>query len=200
MMKEFLSNTRVSGGGASPVANTKAAVDTVMQGLTTAYEHYTGTRNSDTFGDLQWLTLDTLKKSSKTTRLRPLFGSSVNPAASPHQQDPLADSTLKKNLDNFRSVLCAAKKYIKSREMDDTALISHYDTAFDAFGSGVGDGVGGGRGGGGVGRARGAARAGLPCWARAAARAGARVAAARGASRREAHPLTQLRRSCRGAC
>ena len=72
-----------------------------------------------------------------------------------------------------------------------------------SVGGGVGvggGGVGGGRGGGGVGRARGAALAGLPCWARAAARAGARVAAARGASRREAHPLTQLRRSCRGAC
>ena len=135
MMEGLLANTRVSGGGASAVANTQAAVDTVMQGLSAAYEHYTGTRNSDTFGDLQWLTLDTLKKSSKTTRLRPLFVESVNPAASPHQQDPVADSTLKKNLDNFRSVLCAAKKYIKSREMDDTALISHYDTAFDAFGT-----------------------------------------------------------------
>ena len=135
LLTDLLSTTRVKDKGGAEFTNTPASVKTVMQSLSAAYEHHTGVANADEFGDLLWCNLETLQKPSKTTAKRPLFAESVNPRASEAKQVPLCESTLKKNLENCRSVLFAAKKHLQTTEMADCQqIIARYDAAFDEFG------------------------------------------------------------------
>ena len=136
LLAELLSKTRVKAGCDTELRNTPASVNTVLQSLSATYDHHTGISNADDFGDLLWCNLSTLKKPSQTTAKRPLFAESVNPRASQARQIPLCETTLRKNLENCRSVLFAAKKYLQTTDMGDCQhIIAQYNTAFDEFGA-----------------------------------------------------------------
>ena len=60
---------------------TSSTVDTIMRSLRQQYERHTAERDADLFGDLTWLTAASLKKRSKSTRLRPLYRGKHHPSA-----------------------------------------------------------------------------------------------------------------------
>ena len=63
----LISSTRVKSVSGEGVANTPAYCKTVLSALSIAYEHLHGTADTDDFGDLGWLTLEALKRPSKST-------------------------------------------------------------------------------------------------------------------------------------
>ena len=136
LLADLLSTTRVKDKGGAASANTPTYVTTVMQTFSAVFEHHSGIADADDFRDLLWCTLSTLKQPSITTNKRPLFPESVNRNAAQAKQIPVAESTLKKNIENCRSVLFAAKKYLQTTEMGDCQqIIAQYDAAFDEFGT-----------------------------------------------------------------
>jgi hypothetical protein len=117
LVTKLISSTKVK-GEASDVTNTPSYIKTVLQALSAVYEHVSGTACADDFGDLEWLTLQTLKQRSKSTAKRPLFAESVNADASQANREPLSAGTLRRYLENCRSVLDAANKHLKSTKFD----------------------------------------------------------------------------------
>jgi hypothetical protein len=121
---------RQEGDSASTVNKTDATVRTVLSTLSQQYERHTGVRNSDTFGDLTWLTPQSLKQVSKSPRLRPLHADTHHPQASAAKQVPLEESTLRRMMENFRQVLFALVKHLP-----DSALVKQWSAAYEQFGA-----------------------------------------------------------------
>ena len=95
-----------------------------------------GNRTED-YGDLTWLTLNNLQKQSKALNVRPLFEGTANPQASPAMQVPVEVTTLRKNIENFRSVLYSAAQHLKTVQLDDSersALTKKYNDTYKEFG------------------------------------------------------------------
>jgi hypothetical protein len=132
-LTDLVSTTRVKNHG-QPCIITPTSVNTILQGFSAAYEHHTGIANADSFDDLLWCNLATLKKPSQTTGKRPLFAESANPRASQAKQVPLCESTLKKNLENCRSVLFAVIQHLHEAPNGDERA-APYKHAFDEFGT-----------------------------------------------------------------
>jgi hypothetical protein len=117
LLTTLIGTTKVK-GDAADATNTPAYIATVMQALSAVYEHVHGTAKTDDFGNLEWLTLSVLKQPSKTTAKRPLFAEAVNADAAEGNRVPLADGTVRRYLENCRSVLYAANKHLTSTKFD----------------------------------------------------------------------------------
>ena len=101
------------------------------------YARVHGNRTED-YGDLTWLTLNNLQKQSKALNVRPLFEGTANPQASAAMQVPVEVTTLRKNIENFRSVLYSAAQHLKTVQLDDSersALTKKYNDAYKEFGT-----------------------------------------------------------------
>jgi hypothetical protein len=88
----------------STTNKTPQSVKTALSALSQAYARIFGHRPDDDYGDLLWLTLSNLKQPSKYARARPLFQGFAHPNASAAMAVPVEVTTLRKNLENFRSL------------------------------------------------------------------------------------------------
>ena len=121
----------------STTNKTPASVRTTLSALGQAYARVHGNRTED-YGDLTWLTLNNLQKQSKALNVRPLFEGTANPQASAAMQVPVEVTTLRKNIENFRSVLYSAAQHLKTVQLDDSersALTKKYNDAYQEFGT-----------------------------------------------------------------
>ena len=86
---------------------------------------------------LLWLTLDNLKQVSKFEKAKPLFDGFAHPNATAAMSVPVEVTTLRKNLENFRSVLYSAAQHLKTVDMPDSqraTLMKQYNEAYQDFG------------------------------------------------------------------
>eukprot|EP01048_Picozoa_sp_COSAG05_P011040 COSAG05_NODE_1013_length_6190_cov_4.171236_11_plen_200_part_00 len=121
----------------STTNKTPASVRTALSALGQAYARVHGNRTED-YGDLTWLTLNNLQKQSKALNVRPLFEGTANPQASAAMQVPVEVTTLRKNIENFRSVLYSAAQHLKTVQLDDSersTLTKKYNDAYQEFGT-----------------------------------------------------------------
>ena len=121
----------------STTNKTPASVRTTLSALGQAYARVHGNRTED-YGDLTWLTLNNLQKQSKALNVRPLFEGTANPQASAPMQVPVEVTTLRKNIENFRSVLYSAAQHLKTVQLDDSersVLTKKYNEAYKEFGT-----------------------------------------------------------------
>jgi hypothetical protein len=136
-MEDILARYNAQTEGSTSTANkTPASVKTAISALRQAYARVHGDK-PDVFGDLTWLTLDRLKKPSKFATARPLFQGAQHPSASETMSVPLEAATLRKNVQNFRSILYSASQHLKTINMADSdrnALQKKYSTAYAEFG------------------------------------------------------------------
>jgi hypothetical protein len=136
-VQDILARYSVKAGDTTSTTNkTPASVRTALSSLRQAYARVFGTK-PDSFGDLKWLTVANLKKPGKFPTARPLFEGSQFPGATETMSVPLEPSTVRKNLENFRSVLYAASQHLKTVSMADTdrdRLLEHYKDAYQEFG------------------------------------------------------------------
>jgi hypothetical protein len=119
------------------VNKTPQSVRTTLSALGHAYARIHGTPPGEDYGDLLWLTLDNLKQPSKYAKARPLFEGFAHPQATPAMAVPVEVTTLRKNLENFRSVLYSAAQHLKTLDMTDadrTSLMKTYNDAYVEFG------------------------------------------------------------------
>eukprot|EP01047_Picozoa_sp_COSAG01_P033872 COSAG01_NODE_2513_length_7533_cov_2.626446_4_plen_158_part_01 len=119
------------------VNKTPQSVRTTLSALSHAYARTHGERPDEDYGDLLWLTLDNLKQPSKYAKARPLFEGFAHPQATPAMAVPVEVTTLRKNLENFRSVLYSAAQHLKTLDMTDadrTSLMKTYNDAYVEFG------------------------------------------------------------------
>ena len=90
-------------------------------------------------GDIDHLTtLPNLQKPSKALNVRPLFEGTANPQASDSMQVPLEVTTLRKNLENYRLVLYAAAKHLKTVQLDNSersTVTKKYNDAYKEIGT-----------------------------------------------------------------
>ena len=124
-------------GSTSTTNKTPASVKTAMSTLRQAYARVHGDKPDDNFGDLTWLTTANLKKQSKFATARPLFEGAQHPNATEAMSVPLEAGTVRKNYENFRSVLYAAAKHLNTIDMEQaerTRLNKSYNEAYVEFG------------------------------------------------------------------
>ena len=121
----------------STTNKTPMSVRTTMSSLKLAYIRVFGTDPEEDYGDLTWLTLENLQQPSKSPRYRPLFEGAASPEATGLTAMVLAPGTVRKNLENFRSVLYAAAQHLKSTTIDEStrdALMETFNEAYMAMG------------------------------------------------------------------
>jgi hypothetical protein len=119
------------------VNKTPQSVRTTLSALGHAYARIHGQRPGDDYGNLTWLTLENLKQPSKYANARPLFVGAAHPNASAAMSVPVEVTTLRKNLENFRSVLYSAAQHLKTLDMSDAdrkSLTKKYNDAYVEFG------------------------------------------------------------------
>jgi hypothetical protein len=137
-LEDIIARYSVKAQGSTSTTNkTPASVATTMSALGQAYARVHGNRTDD-YGDLTWLTLINLKKQSRALRARPMFEGTANPQASTAMQVPVEVTTLRKNIENFRSVLYSAAQHLKTVQLDDSersALSKKYNDAYNEFGT-----------------------------------------------------------------
>jgi hypothetical protein len=137
-LEDIIARYSVKAQGSTSTTNkTPASVATTMSALGQAYARVYGDRTED-YGDLTWLTLSNLKKQSKALRARPIFEGTANPQASTAMQVPVEVTTLRKNIENFRSVLYSAAQHLKTVQLDDSersSLTKKYNDAYNEFGT-----------------------------------------------------------------
>ena len=137
-MEDILARYSVKAKGSTSTTNkTPASVKTTMSALRQAYARVHGAKPDGDFGDLTWLTLENLKKPGKYPTARPLFQGAAHPDATDTMRVPLEASSVRKNLENYRSALYAANKHLGTIEMADSdrdKLNKRYDEAYQAFG------------------------------------------------------------------
>ena len=117
------------------VNKTSSTVDTIMRSLRQQYERHTAERDADLFGDLTWLTAASLKKRSKSTRLRPLYRGKHHPSASEANRVPLEPTTLHRMLENFRSAIYAVFYHILTLDGNHDNVLKKLKSSYDEFGS-----------------------------------------------------------------
>eukprot|EP01047_Picozoa_sp_COSAG01_P055845 COSAG01_NODE_6265_length_3764_cov_1.787995_3_plen_137_part_00 len=103
-----------------------------------AYARISGQRPGQDCGDLLWLTLSNLKQVSKFEKAKPLFDGFAYPNASAAVSVPVEVTTLRKNLENFRSVLYSTAQHLKTVDMADSqrdTLMKQYDKAYQDVGA-----------------------------------------------------------------
>jgi hypothetical protein len=121
----------------STTNKTQQSVRTTLSALSQAYARIHGERPGEDYGDLLWLTLDNLKQPSKYAKARPLFEGFAHPQATPAMSIPVEVTTLRKNLENFRSTLYSAAQHLKTLNLSDAdrkSLTKQYNDAYVEFG------------------------------------------------------------------
>ena len=121
----------------STTNKTPTSVRTTMSSLKLAYIRVFGTDPEEDYGDLTWLTLENLQQPSKSPKYRPLFEDAASSEATGLTAMVLAPGTVRKNLENFRSVLYAAAQHLKSTTIDEStrdALMEEFNEAYMAMG------------------------------------------------------------------
>jgi hypothetical protein len=121
----------------STTNKTQQSVRTTLSALSQAYARIHGERPGEDYGDLLWLTLDNLKQPSKYAKARPLFEGFAHPQATPAMSIPVEVTTLRKNLENFRSTLYSAAQHLKTLNLSDAdrkSLTKKYNDAYVEFG------------------------------------------------------------------
>eukprot|EP01047_Picozoa_sp_COSAG01_P045791 COSAG01_NODE_4246_length_5209_cov_23.270841_4_plen_129_part_01 len=112
-LEDILARYTVKNKDSTSTTNkTPQSVKTALSALSQAYARIFGHRPDDDYGDLLWLTLSNLKQPSKYARARPLFEGFAHPNASAAMAVPVEVTTLRKNLENFRSVLYSAAQHL----------------------------------------------------------------------------------------
>ena len=137
-MDDILARYSVKAAASASTTNkVPASVKTQLSSLLQAKARVLGDRSDDDFGDLTWLTLENLRKPSKWLTARPLFDGAAHPNASANASVPLEPGTVRKNLENLRSVLYAAARHVQTLSLADTEkdrLLTAYDAAYQEMG------------------------------------------------------------------
>jgi hypothetical protein len=137
-LEDILARYTVKAQGSTSTTNkTPHSVKTALSALGQAYARIFGQRPAEGYGDLLWLTLDNLKQVSKFEKAKPLFDGFAHPNASAAMSVPVEVTTLRKNLENFRSVLYSAAQHLKTVDMPDSqraTLTKQYNEAYQDFG------------------------------------------------------------------
>ena len=137
-MDDILARYSVKAAASASTTNkAPASVKTQLSSLLQAKARVQGDRSDDDFGDLTWLTLENLHKPSKWPTARPLFDGAAHPDASVNASVPLEPGTVRKNLENLRSVLYAAARHVQTLGLADTEkdrLLAAYDAAYQEMG------------------------------------------------------------------
>jgi hypothetical protein len=137
-LEDILARYTVKAQGSTSTTNkTPHSVKTALSALGQAYARIFGQRPAEVYGDLLWLTLDKLKQVSKFEKAKPLFDGFAHPNASAAMSVPVEVTTLRKNLENFRSVLYSAAQHLKTVDMPDSqraTLTKQYNEAYQDFG------------------------------------------------------------------
>ena len=138
-MDDILARYSVKAAASASTTNkVPASVKTQLSSLLQAKARVLGDRSDDDFGDLTWLTLENLRKPSKWPTARPLFDGAAHPNASANASVPLEPGTVRKNLENLRSVLYAAARHVQTLSLADTEkdrLLTAYDAAYQEMGN-----------------------------------------------------------------
>eukprot|EP01043_Picozoa_sp_COSAG02_P090014 COSAG02_NODE_26922_length_621_cov_0.739464_1_plen_144_part_10 len=110
-LEDILARYSVKAKGTTSTTNkTPASVRTALSALRQAYARVHGNKQ-DTYGDLTWLTVANMKKPGKFVTARPLFDGAAHPDATPAMSLVLEPETVRRNFENFRSVLYAASQH-----------------------------------------------------------------------------------------
>eukprot|EP01049_Picozoa_sp_SAG25_P008507 SAG25_NODE_772_length_5439_cov_2.322097_5_plen_396_part_00 len=128
-LRDVVQRFNVRGNANSGASNNKTThtVNTILKSITQQFERHFGVQDSQSFGDMTWLTLPNTR-ANKSSRLRPL-------AAGPGStQQPLQASTVRKLYENFRAVLYGLIQYLPSTNWD-PALKDQWSQAFEEFGT-----------------------------------------------------------------
>ena len=136
-MEDVLARYSVKAKDSTSTTNkTPASVKTTMSALRQAYARVHGVKPDGDFGDLTWLTVANLKKPSEYPTARPLFDGAAHPNATDTMRVPLEPATVRKNLENYKSVLYSAAKHIGTVDMaasDLKKMHAQYNTAHREF-------------------------------------------------------------------
>ena len=136
-LEDILARYSVKSKGTTSTTNkTPASVRTALLALRQAYARVHGNKQ-DTYGDLTWLTVANLQKPGKFVMARPLFDGAAHPDATPAMSLVLEPETVRRNLENFRSVLYSASQHLKTVDMADNdrdKLLKQYSKQYDEFG------------------------------------------------------------------
>jgi hypothetical protein len=98
-------------------SRTPTTVKSIMSGVTCSYAHVMGIEKTNTFDDLTCITLDNLKKVSKSLKLQPLYAECANGSCTKPVKNP------RRYLEDCRNVLFAAQKYLSTLDGDYSGLI-----------------------------------------------------------------------------
>ena len=111
-------------------------VNTIMSSVTIHSRRVNGAQGD--FGDLTWITVDSLKLPSQDPAVRPVVDGAAHPSASGAAAVPLALSTKKRLIEDLRQALVAGRQLVISSGMPDAQqqqLLSQYEQQFQDLGT-----------------------------------------------------------------
>ena len=111
-------------------------VKTIMSSVTIHNRRVNGAQGD--FGDLTWITVDSLKLTSQDPAVRPVVDGAAHPSASGAAAVPLALSTKKRLIEDLRQALVAGRQLVISSGMPDAQqkqLLSQYEQQFQDLGT-----------------------------------------------------------------
>ena len=109
------------------------AIRTIMSAITTHYRRVHGV-DSASLGDLTWLTSASLSVRSASPTTQPVVGGKAHPDARGAAKKPMAETSMRRLVDNMRSVLLSAAAHINGDpgipQDEKTALLAAWDAEY----------------------------------------------------------------------